>query len=411
MEEIRCSVCGSLVNAGDSFCQNCGSPVNADAPAKETVTGAQAETPTEPVQQETTVLSGNPYTMNNGEQTSSQDTVSNTNMNTTDSSAYTGAGTATSAVYQQPISGQGTNYQGSYNAAYTQSTAAPVTSGPSKGLGVAGLVLGIIGIITGCCYGGFVFGLIGLILSIVYVAKKGSKGLGISGIITSALGLILSIVMLILLLAAPSILYEAMPDEYKYLIEDEIGGSSTDDFGFPTEDTEEPEDIFTAEPGTTSSITSMNQIIVNDTVYTLPETVSSLGFTVDTEYHAEDVAAVSTDGVLAGDYIFVLLHAGDGTSFWGYIENTGTDTIYSLEELTVTGINVDNYSSDCTAYYVESYGGIQLGMTRSDVETLLGFPDSYDNGMDVYESDTGYEAIRLEYDDDDNVIAIDLTIY
>lgn len=406
MEEIRCSVCGSVVNAGDSFCQNCGSPVSADASAEKTVTEAQ----TEPVQQETTVLSGNPYTMNSGEQTSSQDTVSNTSMNTTGSSDYAGAGTATAGVYQQPTPGQATNYQGSYNAAYTQPTATPAASGPAKGLGIAGLVLGIIGIVTGCCYGGFLFGLIGLILSIVYVAKKGSKGLGIGGIITSALGLILSIVMVILLVAAPSILYEVMPDEYKYLIEDEIEGSTTEDISLPTE-TEEPTGDSTTAPNTTSNITSMDQIMVNETLYTLPATVSSLGFTVDTEYHADDVAAVSTNGVLAGDYIFVLLHAGDGTSFWGYIENTGSDTIYSLEELTVTGINVDNYSLDCTAYYVESYGGIQLGMTRSDVEAVFGLPDSYSNGMDVYESDTGYEALRLEYDDDDNVIAIDLTTY
>ncbi|CCY59024.1 signal peptidase I [Clostridium sp. CAG:632] len=27
MEELKCSVCGSPVNAGDSFCQNCGNPI------------------------------------------------------------------------------------------------------------------------------------------------------------------------------------------------------------------------------------------------------------------------------------------------------------------------------------------------------------------------------------------------
>lgn len=392
MEEIRCSVCGSVVNAGDTFCQNCGSPVtNA---AQETGTGSQTEAAA-PEQQETTVLSGNPYNLNNDDAQPSPQNVT-TDMNTSGPTAGT---------YQQPVTDAGTNYQGSYSAAYTQPVQT-ASAEPSKGLGIAGLILGIIGIITGCCYGGFIFGLIGLVLSIVYVAKKGSKGLGIGGIITSALGLIFSIVMVILIAAAPSVLYSIMPDEYKYLIEDELGGSTTDDFGFPTEDTYDP----TSETSE-SSIADTDQIMINESVYTLPATVSSLGFTVNPDYRSEEVAAIETEGVEPGDYVFVLLNAPDGTSFFGYIENTGAeDTIYSIDELTVTGFNVDNYSSECTAYYVEAFGGIRLDMSRSEVEALIGTPDDYSDGMEIYESDSGYEVLRLEYEDD-YVIAVDLTTY
>lgn len=397
MEEIRCSVCGSVVNAGDAFCQNCGSPVtNA---AQEAGTDSQAEAAV-PEQQETTVLSGNPYSSNNdGSQPSPQNMAADMNM----------AGPATDATYQQPVTNAGTNYQGSYSAAYTQPVqTAP--AGPSKGLGIAGLVLGILGIITGCCYGGFIFGLIGLILSIIYVAKKGSKGLGISGIITSALGLIFSIVIVIMIVAAPSILYNVMPDEYKYLIEDELGGGTTEDFGFPTEDFGFPTED-TNDPNSVSSIEDTDQIKINETVYILPATVSSLGFTVDPDYRADEVASITAEGVAPGDYVFVLLKAPDGTSFFGYVENTGTeDTIYSVDELTVTGVNVDNYSPECTAYYVEAFGGIRLDMSRSEVEALIGTPDDYSDGMEIYESDSGYEVLRLEYEDD-YVIAVDLTTY
>ncbi len=397
MEEIRCSVCGSVVNAGDAFCQNCGSPVtNA---AQETGTGSQTESAA-PEQQETTVLSGNPYSMNNdGTQPSPQNVAAD--VNTTAS--------ATGGTYQQPAPNAGANYQGSYNATYTQPVQT-TPAGPSKGLGVAGLVLGIIGIITGCCFGGFIFGLIGLILSIIYVAKKGSKGLGIGGIITSALGLIFSIVMVILFVSAPSIVYNMMPDEYKYLIEDEFGGS-TEDFNLPTEDFNFPTEDSGNNTSSGTNITNTDQIMINETVYTLPASVSSLGFTVDPDYRADEVAAIATEGVAPGDYVFVLLKSTDGTSFFGYIENTGAeDTIYSADELTVTGVNVDNYSQECTAYFVEAFGGIRLDMSRSEVEALIGTPDDTNDGMDVYESDSGYEVLRLEYEND-YVIAVDLTTY
>ena len=83
MKEIRCSVCGSVVNPGDSFCQNCGSPVEAPAQAQtetpvepeaavETAVPVQEETQTvqeeAPAAQETTVLSGNPFSVQNDEQ-------------------------------------------------------------------------------------------------------------------------------------------------------------------------------------------------------------------------------------------------------------------------------------------------------------------------------------------------------
>ncbi len=54
------------------------------------------------------------------------------------------------------------------NTANLQYQQPPVEEGPSKanGLQVAGLILGILGIVTCCCYGivGFIFSVIGLIL-------------------------------------------------------------------------------------------------------------------------------------------------------------------------------------------------------------------------------------------------------
>lgn len=382
MEEIRCSVCGTVVNPGDTFCQNCGSPVNA-APS------AQPEAAS--VQPDTTVLSGNPFSGSNPEPQ-----TTNPGMNT----GYQSANAGVNSAYQQTPSGMDTNAQGTYGTYnttynvnnYTQT--APEKQ--SKALGIVGLILGILGILTFCCYGGLLFGLIGLILSIVYLTKKGSKGLGISGVIVSAIGLIASIIWLIIAVGTG----KSFADWYNQDLDDITSGYSTGD---------------TTGSGTgisTSNVSGTDQILVNGSdLYTLPASLSSLGLSVSDSY-SEEVEDIQTNGLYAGDYKFVVLDSDNGYSFWGFVENTGSDTVYSLEDCQVTGINVDNYSSFCTAWSAEVYGGVTLDMSRFTVESLIGYPDTTDDdGFEVYLSDSENEVLRLEYDDYDYVIAIDLTTY
>lgn len=68
-----------------------------------------------------------------------------------------------------------------------------------KGLAIASLVLGILGIVC-CCIGvGAIFGLVGLILGIVAINKadSSSKGIAIAGLIVSIIALLLGAYMLI----------------------------------------------------------------------------------------------------------------------------------------------------------------------------------------------------------------------
>ncbi|MCM1495444.1 MAG: zinc ribbon domain-containing protein [Bacteroides sp.] len=386
MEEIRCSVCGTVVNPGDTFCQNCGSPVAAAADAK---------TEAAPEQQDTTVLSGNPFS-------GSADESQTTNAA---SGSYQASGT-----YQQPSSGmdaagaQGT--YGTYNTTYNVNNYnQPATQPQSKGLGIAGLILSIIGLLTSCCYGGLLFGLIGLILSIVYLVKKGSKGLGISGTIIGAISLLTSLVLLIMLIATGSSVMDEMQE-----INDQYSSGSGNDYNYDYDyDTDYDDDYNYG----SSNVSGTNQIMINGSdLYTLPASLSSLGFTVNAEQSGDKITEIQENGLYSGDYEFVVLDSDKGYSVWGFIENTGSDTVYSLDELEVTGINVDNYSSACTAYSAEVYGGVTLNMSRSDVEALIGTEDMIDgNDMAVYESASGNEVLRLEYDDYDYVCGIDITIY
>lgn len=384
MEEIRCSVCGTVVKPGDTFCQNCGSPVEAASAEK---------TEAAPAQQDTTVLSGNPFSINADE-------------SQTDNPAGGGSYQA-SGTYQQPSSGVDTNAQGSYgtyNTTYNVNNYAAAPEPQSKGLGIAGLILSIIGLLTSCCYAGVLFGLIGLILSIVYLTKKGSKGLGISGTIIGAIAFLGSVIWLIISLATGSSILDEIEN-----MNDPYGNTSA--YNTSDYNTSDPFDNTSAI--SSSNVSGTDQILVNGTdMYTLPASLSSLGLTVNEEESGDKITEVQENGLYPGEYEFVVLDSANGYSFWGFIENTGSDTVYSLDDLEVTGINVDNYSSACTAYSAEVYGGVTLDMSRSEVENLIGYEDTTDsNGMAVYESASGNEILRLEYDSYDYVCGIDITIY
>ena len=73
--------------------------------------------------------------------------------------------------------------------------AAPVTT---NGLQIAGLVLGILAIVSCWFYGlfGIIFGIAGLICSILG-NKKGKTGVGTAGLICSIIGIILGVIGLI----------------------------------------------------------------------------------------------------------------------------------------------------------------------------------------------------------------------
>lgn len=421
MEEMKCNVCGSAVNAGDSFCQNCGSPIAGDEVQQKTVsvaeevsevkTEAESETMAESAEPEkapeTTVLSGgNPFSIQSKEEDSAS-TESSIQTSAVDEAVN--ASTASSGpVYQEmPGSDMQTSYQGTYTADTYVQPDIPAKK-PGKGLGIAALILGIIGLLTSCCFGGYIFGLIGMILAIVCLAKKGSKGLGISGLVISALSFLLSLAVTIMMLVFPAFLEQVVPDDYDYIL-DELGLNDYDDYDYDYDDYDYDDYDYDYD-FSSSDVTGTNQIKVGSILYDLPADFSSLALSVNSEYSSDSVTDIETYGLESGEYEFVLLDTEDGYSFWGYIENTGDATVYSVYDLQLTGINVDNYSA-CTAYSCEVYGGITLYMSRSEVEARIGTADGEDSGMDYYESESGNECLRIEYDENDYVCALDVTVY
>ena len=72
------------------------------------------------------------------------------------------------------------------------------TEKKQNGLGIAGMILGIVAVVTSCFVLGGLFGTIGLILSIIALTNKNKKkGMAIAGIILNIIGITIAMVVLI----------------------------------------------------------------------------------------------------------------------------------------------------------------------------------------------------------------------
>ena len=474
MEELKCSVCGSPVNAGDSFCQNCGNPIQPQkqeetvipepsqpvsgvteptsvvmpevteptvavtpeitepTPVVETTETIEAVQPTyEAVSaQPEEKPAANPFTVTEKDTATAQTGTYQQGAPQPQAGTYQqGAPQPQAGTYQQGVpQPQQAPYQqaGTYQEPYYgQQTQMGVQQPqkqkkPGKAAGIVGLIFGILGLLTSACgimVVPLIFCLVGIILAIVCLTKNSSKGLGISGMIVSALGLISGLIFMFLMVGILSSAGKSFGEmDWEEIINTLEDNSIDDDFDYVPGDYDPvyTEDGFGAAeevlPSSNANLTDVNQIMINGTVYTLPVSFESTGFSVN-EKSKDDMDSLATDGWDSGEYHFVLLDSADGYSVWGFIENTSDSTVYSESDLKLTGLNVDNYSSACTATSVKIANGVTFGTSKSEVVSLLGDPDSTTDDGVYYDSADGKTELYLEYDGDDKVQCIEITVY
>ncbi len=141
-----CESCGSPVPDGQSFCPNCGAPVTQAAPAAQ---------PVQPVSQ---------------------------------------------PVYQQPVA-QPVYQQPVYQVQPVVMSAPEQPVRKTNGFGIAGLILGILTLVT--CWIPIVplfFGFFGLILCIIGLCMKNAgKGQAIAGLVMTLIGVVIGVVMILFL--------------------------------------------------------------------------------------------------------------------------------------------------------------------------------------------------------------------
>ena len=485
MEELKCSVCGSPVNAGDSFCQNCGNPIQPQkqeetgipessqpvsgvteptsvvmpevteptvtvtpeitepTPVVETTETIEAVQPTyEAVSAQPEEKPANPFTVTEKDTATAQTGTYQQGTPQPQTGTYQqgapqpqqapyqqGAPQPQQAPYQQGVpQPQQAPYQqaGTYQEPYYGQQAQMGVQSPQKqkkpgkAAGIVGLIFGILGLLTSACgimVVPLIFCLVGIILAIVCLTKKSSKGLGISGMIVSGLGLISGLIFMFLMVGILSSAGKPFGEmDWEEIINTLEDNSIDDDFDYVPGDYDPvyTEDGFGASeevlPSSNANLTDVNQIMINGTVYTLPVSFESTGFSVN-EKSKDDMDSLAADGWESGEYHFVLLDSADGYSVWGFIENTSDSTVYSESDLKLTGLNVDNYSSACTATSVKIANGVTFGTSKSEVVSLLGDPDSTTDDGVYYDSADGKTELYLEYDGDDKVQCIEITVY
>lgn len=74
------------------------------------------------------------------------------------------------------------------------------TQPASKGFAIAGMVCGIVSVVLVCCFFpvAILCAIAGIVLSIIALKKRQSKGMAIAGIITSAVAILISIIIVII---------------------------------------------------------------------------------------------------------------------------------------------------------------------------------------------------------------------
>ena len=107
-------------------------------------------------------------------------------------------------VYQQPAYQQPAYQQPVYQQPFQQPVYQQPVTVPGKGLGIAGMVLGIIALLFTCCseYISIPCAVIGLILSIVGLSKAKKAGMkngcALAGIICTCIALVITTLLLVL---------------------------------------------------------------------------------------------------------------------------------------------------------------------------------------------------------------------
>ena len=62
-------------------------------------------------------------------------------------------------------------------------------------MALASLIMGIIGIVTSCCFGGIIFGSLGILFALLSKTEDKFEGYANAGLITSAISLVLTVIL------------------------------------------------------------------------------------------------------------------------------------------------------------------------------------------------------------------------
>lgn len=188
-----CPQCGGKIEAGQTKCSFCGKDLSNLSAGSSTMQYGSQNNSQSTVDSQRNIQSsaGNPYdSQNTANQYSTQGTNNQYGQST--ANQYTSQNVGNSYSNYQDNTSTYTTYQSTMPPTVPQSQGA-------NGLQITGLVLGIISIVSCCCYGitGVIFGIAGLVCSIMG-NKENKHGVGTAGLVCSIIGLVLSVLVILM---------------------------------------------------------------------------------------------------------------------------------------------------------------------------------------------------------------------
>lgn len=232
-----------------------------------------------------------------------------------------------------------------------------------KALEVTTLVFGILALVV-CCCNGF-FGLVGLILGIVALAKGKRSGLTIAGLICSALALLLAGVFLLFSITDEGqTFWQGFAEGFEQGLEENYTIDSDDTYS--SDDTSSSDDDSNSKvkqhEGAVLSSKEVGKITVDGVDYTIPCKLSEvLKSHKVNEYSQEELS----DGLDSYDTKIIYL-GEEGLGKYVMVSNYTEKKIADINDAMVETISVDDGGGTITIF-----NGITLGMTSAELESAL----------------------------------------
>ena len=239
-----------------------------------------------------------------------------------------------------------------------------------QALEITALVFGILGIVL-CCCGGF-FGFIGLILSIVALAKGRKNGKSIAALVCSIVALLAAAIMFVGFATDEEFqeaFWEGFEEGYEMSSgedidisgDEEMNADESDSSGFNSSVESKEGDIII-------SSAEASKIVIEGNTFTLPCTLADI-----LKYY--EVSAYSEEDMKGGMEPYdtkIIYLAKDGVENGIYVSmyNNEDKKIEDINNAVVDSINIESYSEGAVKS-VDICRGIAFGMNAAQVEKAL----------------------------------------
>ncbi|MDD6069884.1 MAG: DUF4190 domain-containing protein [Clostridiales bacterium] len=284
----------------------------------------------------------------------------------------------------EPLSNSQMNY-------YTGTPLREQTKKEGKALEICALVFGILGVVCCCCYG--VFGIVGLVLSIIALATGKKNGLSIAALICSIIGLLATFALIAYSLTDAG--KEASKDFVeKYGMTSESVYGNTEELEPDVYDTEEFTEVTNREDGDTEeTFTIVNEGALKNTELSDAEAGKMIicGETITVPCKVAEIEQVFeiaeenqvTSMEVNDSTMCYLNYNGQEIPVEIYAINESGEKINGMESADVKSVTVSVDESSMVD--VEVLDGIKVGMSKNDLEQKL----------------AEYEYTKSEYPDED----------